>query len=400
MPEHTDVLIIGGGLVGLSFAAALARSHLSVVMADAQALAVFDPDRTSSAAGFCLQSGFDARVSSINPASRDFLQRIGGWPSQRIAPFTHMSVMDARGTGRLSFDAVDTGSAALGYIVENSNILQALETAALERGVDVRRGTGVDTVTRVATGYEVTFKDGSTVSCDLLVGADGGNSVVRAASGLRTVDWQYGQDAVVSTILTSAPHGETARQWFTDSGPLAFLPLPDKDSRLCSFVWSSSQASELLAQDDETFCTTLTRASEAELGAVIAVDQRFSFPLRQQHAFSYVAEHLALIGDAAHTIHPLAGQGANLGLADASSLARLLADIRFTDELPGDLCVLERYQRERRPQNLLMTGLMEFLKRVYSVDDPAVGWLRNVGSRAFNRNALLKRMLIQGASGA
>ncbi|XOV86093.1 MAG: UbiH/UbiF/VisC/COQ6 family ubiquinone biosynthesis hydroxylase [Pseudomonadota bacterium] len=399
MPLQTDVLVIGGGLVGLSLAAALAPGRLSVVLADAQALPPFDANRTTTVTGASLQSGFDARVSSINPASRQFLQRIGGWPEQRIAPFTHMVVMDARGTGRLSFDATEAGSDRLGDIVENGNILQALDAAARAGGVEMRRGLAVSEVVRQPDGYRVTFEDGSTIECQLLVGADGGNSVVRAASGLRTLDWQYGQDAVVSTILTTRPHAHTARQWFTETGPLAFLPLPDNDSRLSSIVWSSSEAKALLAQDDAAFCASLTRASEGELGAVLAVDRRFSFPLRQQHAITYVAEHLALIGDAAHTIHPLAGQGANLGLADANTLARVLADIRFTDEAPGDLAVLSRYQRERRPQNLLMTGLMEFLKRIYALDDPAVGWLRNMGSRTFNRNVMLKRMLIRGASG-
>lgn len=400
MTSRVDVLVVGGGLVGLSLACALKSSRLSILLLDggsAPAPSVFtDPTKD----GASLASGFAPRVSALSVTSRDFLSRIGGWPEKRVCAFENMLVWDGRGTSKIEFDAASIGEPALGYIVENNLVLCALHDAAAAcQNVELAYDSKVSSIEPAGDGYVVTLESGQVYECDLLVGADGGNSVVRTECDLRQVSWNYGQQAMVSTIMTGEPHGHVARQCFTAEGPLAFLPLSTDDERLCSIVWSTAISESLMAMDDAAICKRLGEASEHVLGEVLAIDRRFTFPLRQQHLLRYVRPHLALVGDAAHTIHPLAGQGANLGFADARTLAVLLNDARIEGTSPGDIQLLRRYARMRQPANLAMMAVMEGFKHLYTPDSPAINWLRNAGTRVVDQTPVLKSLVTRLAGG-
>lgn len=400
--SNYDVVIVGGGLVGLALACALGDSRLSVMVLEAVGPpADSQPPPKKRRKGFQLDSGFEPRVSAINPATRDLLERTGVWSkcaTDRFAPFREMLVWDAHGTSRIEFDADMIGEDCLGYIAENRELLVALYARAMElENVDIRFGMSVRIFEMLPEGVHITLDDDSAVSCSLLVGADGGNSRVRELAGMKMFRWRYDQEALVTTVETELSHEFIARQAFTPSGPLAFLPLAN--DKLCSIVWSTRMLSQLQAMSDETLCRELGKAFEFTLGKVLGVDKRYSFPLTQQHAMRYCKGHLALIGDAAHTIHPLAGQGANLGFADASALAIELCQCRFTGESPGDKALLARYERRRKMDNLLMASVMEGFKRLYDVDEPRFNWLRNTGMRWVDHTTPLKSQIIKLASG-
>jgi 2-octaprenylphenol hydroxylase len=423
-PTEVDVLVVGGSLVGLTLVNALKGSRLRVALIDSQPVppvsagltAPFDKTQTKAPDSFTLNSGVSPRVSAINLASENLLKRLDAWPeasTQRQA-YTGMRVWDSRGTAAIEFDATMTPSDHLGTLVENVALTQALYQQALSdqtegsqkeachtehkhADISLGYGLGLDTLTVVDDGYLAVLTDGTSVRTRLLVGADGGASAVRQLTDLKITEWSYAQQAMVTTIETELDHEGIARQCFTPVGPLALLPL--SNPRWCSIVWSSDEASALMALDDEQICRRLTIASESVLGAVLAVDRRQVFPLQQRHALRYVKPGLALIGDAAHTIHPLAGQGANLGLADAQALARELQQCRFDGGSPGDISRLRRYQRSRQPANVLMTAVMEGFKRLFDSSDPGVNWLRNMGMSMLSKQGTFKAMVARLASG-
>jgi len=269
--------------------------------------------------------------------------------------------------------------------------------------VTVRAPERVDRVVREGSQVVLALAGGDTLRSKLVVAADGALSPLREALGFRTREWDYGHRAIVATVQLERAHAATAWQRFLPTGPLALLPLPDGDdgSHRCSIVWSieEAQAEELLALDEAGFCAALGAASEYRLGAVLASTRRLAFPLRQRHAVDYIAPGVALVADAAHTIHPLAGQGINLGLADVEVLAAevLRAAERGLD--PGRLDVLRRYQRERKGDNLLMMAAMEGFKRLFGARALPVRWLRNSGLRLVDGAVPLKRELIRQAMG-
>ncbi len=394
MTRRVDVLIAGAGLAGLSLAAALARTGLSVLLADAGR----EPGPVSAdppvREGYDLKSGVMPRVSSLNPVTRSFLDRLGAWEKlDRISAVTAIEVWDGSGTAQVEFGAA---AGALAFIVENQRLERAL-VQVLGGDVEVLWQTSLLKATAMESGYEVELEGAGVVRCSLLVGADGGNSRVRELCQLKSVGWSYGQTAVVTTVETTRPHNRVARQCFTRHGPLAFLPL-DVD-RMCSIVWSVPEAEEWLSLPGREFCERLAQAFEYRAGDVVAVDARYSFPLRHRHALRYVRQGVALIGDAAHTIHPLAGQGANLGMADARALAGVLSAARLEGRNPGDMEILRDYQRQRRRENMAMSAVMEAFRRVYDEQGPVLTWIRNVGMKAVNRNEWLKSMIVRLASG-
>jgi 2-octaprenylphenol hydroxylase len=244
---------------------------------------------------------------------------------------------------------------------------------------------------------ELEFAEHPAISCDLLVAADGGHSKVRELRGGKTLGWQYDQTALVTTLLLERPHGNIPRQWFTEHGPLAFLPLAE--TNMVSIVWSHQAAADLLALEPRALCAALTEASEGELGNVLATDARFTFPLRQQHAVRYTEPGIALIGDAAHTIHPLAGQGANLGFADAAALASEIHQAKFSDLQLHDRRLLQRFAASRQPHNLAMAAAMEAIKQVYGRQNLALSFLRNRAMSLVNQSQALKTLMMKVATG-
>lgn len=400
--QSTDVLVIGGGIAGLALAAALDGAGLRTLLVEARDL----PGEPSPQCGAGEDvADFDPRVSALTPRSIAFLAGLDARQSIRTLrqqPYTHMTVWDAEGTGRIDFDAAEVAAESLGSIVENRLLVGALAARVRElAGVELRCGVRLRDLERRAAGYQVHLDDGSRVDAALVVAADGALSPTRERLDLRTREWDYGHRAIVTTAQFSEAHRCTAWQRFLPSGPLALLPLPGRDQRFCSIVWSieDDQADALLEGDDRRFGEALTGASEGVLGAVTRCAPRLAFPLRQRHAVDYVCPGAALVGDAAHTIHPLAGQGINLGLADVAVLAEELQRAARLGLAPGSLQVLRRYQRRRKGDNLRMMAAMDGFKRLFGADALPLRWLRNTGMRGIAALPAVKRQIIREAMG-
>jgi 2-polyprenylphenol 6-hydroxylase len=401
VPQQFDVAIVGAGLAGTALAAALGGSELRVALLEAQPLALEWPALADSVASF------DSRVSALTATSRAWLDQLGAWPlvaAQRLAAYKHMQVWDGEGTGSIGFEAAAVNEPVLGHIVENRLLQTALlQCVARHRNVQVFNPVQVTAFARTADRLEISLENGRTLQAELLVAADGANSKVREWAGFRLREWDYGQQALVATVATELPHRQIARQIFRREGPLAFLPLPDsKDSqRFCSIVWSTTpdEAQSLLAADDTGFRTRLGQAFEHRLGAIAETSRRFAFPLRARHAEDYVAPGIALIGDAAHTIHPLAGQGINLGLLDAQVLAAEIRRATGRGLRASEPTALARYQRQRKGDNIATLAAMEGFKRLFGATGLPVRLLRNRGLQWVDRSAPLKRLLIRQAMG-
>jgi 2-polyprenylphenol 6-hydroxylase len=250
---------------------------------------------------------------------------------------------------------------------------------------------------------ELFLQSGTVVRCQLVIAADGAQSALRKLAGIKTVEWDYGHSAVVATVRTEKPHERTARQRFMASGPLAFLPLRgnDGDEHWSSIVWSTAPeaAQALLDLPDAEFAVLLGKTFEHRLGDIIEVRGRFAFPLRQRHAQMYHQGRVVLIGDAAHTIHPLAGQGVNLGFMDVKVLAEELLDAQVKQLPPAHPVVLKRYQRRRRGANLTMTATMELFQRLFARRELPVRWLRNTGMRGIDAMSAVKKKIMRSAMG-
>jgi 2-octaprenylphenol hydroxylase len=402
--RHFDVTIVGAGIAGSALAGALTGHGLSIALIEGQPLAnAAAMDREAQSTGLC----FDSRVSALTPNSQTLLRSIGAWESivaQRVCPYRHMTVWDAEGTGVIEFDCADVNVPELGHIVENRLIVNAL----LDR---VRTASDITVLNpaRLAAcsmleegGCEFELEGGERFITDLLVAADGALSKVRTLLEFETREWDYGHRAIVATVQVERPHQATAWQRFLPTGPLAFLPLPQVEGlNYCSIVWSLDEGlvDDLLALDEVDFCAQLERAIESRLGKVEACSSRLAFPLRQRHAVDYVRKGVALMGDAAHTIHPLAGQGINLGLQDVSVLAQEILGACARGINPGELAVLKRYQRRRKGENLAMMVAMDSFKRLFAQRSLPVRWLRNAGMRGVGRFAPVKQQLMRHAMG-
>ncbi|MFV8836366.1 UbiH/UbiF/VisC/COQ6 family ubiquinone biosynthesis hydroxylase [Aquisalimonas sp.] len=388
--QRTDVIIIGGGMVGLALAAGLADSGFSVAVIEARQAPPWDEARTSN------------RVSAITHTSRRILERVGAWDAiaaRRVSPFEAIRAWDAAGHPGVTFHAADRGEAWLGHIVENTLIQDALREAVGRRpGVSLYCPVAVDELDTAEDAVAVRLEDGRRLRGGLLVGADGASSMVREHAGIAVRERDYGQRGIVATITTEQHHGAVARQRFLPEGPLALLPLADGR---CSIVWSAdnARATELQALSDREFNTALTAASEAVLGQVTASVDRAAFPLRRLHAERYVAPRIALVGDAAHVIHPLAGQGVNLGFLDAAALVDVMAAARERGRDPVGYGVLRRYARWRRGDNLLMQSAMDGFHWLFSNDDPWRSLLRNAGLGVTDRLAPARALFVDQAVG-
>jgi 2-octaprenylphenol hydroxylase len=308
-----DLVIAGGGMVGAALACASRGRGLSIALVESR-----EPQREWP------PGELDLRVSALNRSSQRVLERVGAWPRIRelgASPYREMRVWDAVGRGSIHFDSADLGEPDLGHIVEN-RVTQLALWERLEQApdIDLVCPTGTRDLELTPEAAVLELAEGRRLRASLLVGADGRDSFVRDPAGIATRGWLYDQMAILANVEVEQWHGETAWQRFLPTGPLAFLPLLDGR---CSIVWSVTEArgDELLALDDASFAGALGEAIEHRLGAIGAIGPRAAFPLRMQHALSYVKPHLALIGDAAHAVHPLAGQGVNLGFMDVAELA-------------------------------------------------------------------------------
>jgi 2-octaprenylphenol hydroxylase len=390
------VAIVGGGLVGATLALALDRAGLAAT--------VIEPRPPVPGA-----EGADPRTVALSPASIELLRTLGAWgPEPGVpgaCPYSAMEVWDGEGTGRVRFEAQDLGVPSLGTITPNG-FMQAQLWACLEdRDVDRVTGAGVSALERDSSGARLTLDDGRTVDATLVVAADGGRSRLRELAGIPATADPMGQVAVATTVVVERPHEATAWQRFLDTGPLAFLPLPDdaEGRHRVSVVWSldDAAAGRVRSLDDDAFAEALTEAFEARLGRVLATAPRGAFPLVQVHAERYVDERVVLVGDAAHVIHPLAGQGVNLGLKDVAALTEVLVGIASgpaADRL-GSAALLSRYERARRGDNALAIGAMDGFRRLFGADDPGVRLLRNTGLAWVDRLAPVKRAFAEHALG-
>nr|WP_302142974.1 UbiH/UbiF/VisC/COQ6 family ubiquinone biosynthesis hydroxylase [Halomonas alkalicola] len=346
------------------------------------------------------------RVSALTPVSQRLLERLGAWEwmaARRISPYRFMQVWDAEGSGEVSFSAEQAGVAKLGHIVENDVTQAALERRLVALpSVRLLLGARVTGLTDAEGGRCVHLADGRRLVAPLVVAADGARSPLRELAGIETRQRDTGHRAMVTTVKVARPHGEVARQAFLPTGPLAFLPLRlNGESDHCSIVWSTSpeEAERLLGLAPEALGEALAAAIDHRLGEVTVVDRAVAFPLVQRHAERYVLPGLALVGDAAHSIHPLAGQGVNLGLMDAAVLAEELLAARRRGAALGDERVLARYARRRRGDNAGMLALMDGFRLLFGARHPALALARNLGMGAVDRLTPLKRLLLQQATG-
>ena len=340
--------------------------------------------------------------SAISRASQQVFTNLGVWAGmqrRRVSPFEHMHVWDATGSGEIHFDAAELGVDALGHIVENT----VTQAALLERLRQLENVTwlcpvDVETIDYQEQNSQLQLADGSLLQARLLVGADGASSRVREAAGIDLDQVPYGQKGVVCVVRCSKHHGNTAWQRFLPSGPLAFLPLGDGS---CSIVWSATdaQADRLVSLDEQTFSRELEQAFEYTLGQVESVGPRAAFPLVRRHAGAYVKPGLALIGDAAHTIHPLAGQGANLGILDAASLAQVVLQADQHRRDPASYATLRKFERWRRGENTLMMYSMSGFKNLFSNDQSALSLVRNLGLNLVNGLGPVKHRFMRHAMG-
>jgi ubiquinone biosynthesis UbiH/UbiF/VisC/COQ6 family hydroxylase len=386
-----DVVIVGGGLAGLSLACALRDTRLKIALVESRA-------PTPSV-------GWDSRVYAISPANADFLQKIGVWKhlnAERLAPIHAMKILGDAGA-QLDFSAYESGVSELGWILESSLMACELwENVKRQGNVSLFCPASPSELDMTAQAAVLTLNDGQRLSGRLLVGADGRDSWVREAVGLKAINTPYGEMGVIANFECDRTHCGIARQWFRDDGVLAWLPLAgDSTANRFSMVWSTpdAHAETLLGLSAEVLCTRVAEAGNGELGALKLLTPAAAFPLRLMRVPETIAPRLALIGDAAHGIHPLSGHGINLGYQDAKALAEVLVGTPEWQDI-GSERLLRRYQRARREEILLMQYTTDTIRRIFREKLPALKPLRNFGMKLTNALPVLKNLLVRYAIGA
>ena len=386
-----DVVIIGGGLVGASLAAALKHSGLSLAIVESQPLLMrVDPPTGAE--------DWDNRIYAISPGSRNFLEQSGAWPlldAGRIASVEAMRVFGDAGAG-LEFSAYQMGVAELACILENRVLHHALwQVAAQQENLTLLNPARCAALRLGADAATITLEDGRILDAKLVVGADGRDSWVRNQAGISAAPLDYRQHGVVANFSCELPHRGIAYQWFQPDGILALLPLP---GNRVSMVWSVSpeQSTRLLAMPHDELCNQVAAASRHSLGELKLVTPPAAFPLRMLVLPQISAPRVALIGDAAHNMHPLAGQGVNTGFRDARQLAQILLE-RGAQNDCGDAQLLRRYARKRKEDIYTMQATTYGLKHLFNNDVPLLRSVRNFGLNSVNRITPLKKMLMQHA---
>jgi 2-octaprenylphenol hydroxylase len=396
--KQFSIAIVGGGVTGLTLAALLnrcvQREQLSICVIDAAPRPAYDP-----------AAKVGLRVSAISTGSAELLESVDAWADvegTRACTYDQIRVWDestvADGATTLRFDAAEFAVKQLGFIVENELLRQSLVATLVKSHVEVIFDAPLRGLDLSRQPVTLAFEDGRLREADLVVGADGARSFVREAAGIDARELPYEQCAFVTHLQPQLPHRNTALQRFLSEGPLGMLPLAD--GRV-SVVWSTGKdtASQALAADDQELGRMLTAASDGVLGELSVQGPRGTFPLHARHASRYVLPGVALIGDAAHAIHPLAGQGANLGLQDAAKLAEVIAEALARGEFPADRPILRRYERARKGDNAAMLHLMTGLNQLFTTDSALVRELRTVGMRLFNLSGPLREHAVQVALG-
>jgi len=383
-----DIAVIGGGLIGAAAALGAARQGQRVLLLDrAQPQPILG------------RFGMDIRNVSLSPGSRALLEQLGVWGKFCGAPFVGMQVWEEQGTATLSFDAAEVDRSELGWIVENSHLVDALWQALQQASnVDIRTGEVLEAIS-AAPGLVDLRSATTSYQTRLLIGTDGAASSVRRLLGVETSTYPTGHTALVTLLETQQPHLGIARQRFLLDGPLALLP--SMAAKRVSVVWSQSepQAQRRLQLSDAAFCREITAASDNQLGEVLAVDERYSFPLNQHlvHSFNPLPRVL-LMGDAARVLHPLAGLGANVGFEDVRDFVTRLAQLPAGVD-PGYRGIWSSFARQRRARAQVMLSLMTLLRRTYAQNDPYLQWLRSLGVRLTTRFEPLKKQVIREALG-
>lgn len=387
--ERLDAIVVGAGMVGAAAALALGRAQFRVALVESQAPAAWRAEED-----------IGLRVSALGAASRRLLDRLGVWSdiaAARVSPFRRMRVWDEE--GEIGFDAADAARAELGHIVENALVADRLWAAlGREPGIDLHCPAKVTGFVQDEKHAAVELDDGARLRARLVVAADGAGSPLRAWAGIETTGRDYRQKGLVLHVHSQLPHQETAWQRFLPGGPLALLPLSDGRS---SIVWTRPEAEtdELLALSDPALSERLTEASAARLGRLEVASPRAAFPLRMQLATRHAEGRLVLLGDAAHAVHPLAGQGVNLGFLDVASLEATLVRAREAGRDIGAPDVLRRHARARASENALAARGFDALERLFAHPHPAVAALRRQGLLLADRIPPLKRFFMRRAAG-
>jgi len=389
--DHADVLILGGGLVGATLAIALDRHGLKTIVVDPA-----DPIVTTAI-------GFDGRASAIASASHRMLEAIGvaeGLEGHGCA-IRHIRVSDGLAPGKLDF-IPDADDGALGTMYENRRLRIALGDALKRSTVDLRMKTRATVVTRGPGGVTATLSSGETVGASLLVAAEGRNSPTRADAGIKVAQWRYDHSAIISAFHHERPHEDIAYEIFYPAGPFALLPLVDDEiGHRSAIVWTvkAADAPAMLKLGDRAFLAEAEKRMGGFLGALSGASPRASFPLGFHHAATITAERLALVGDAAHGIHPIAGQGLNLGFRDVAALVEVLVEGRRLGLEAGDAQLLDRYQRWRSLDTLMVAGATDTLTRLFGIPGRTASAIRRLGISAVDRIAPLKERFMAEARG-
>lgn len=393
MTHDADILIVGGGLNGPCLALACAQAGLSSTVIDAL------PEDTRAGAEF------DGRSYALALASVRMLDALGLWGdlAQNAQPILQIKASDGRaGQGAapffLHFDSAELEEGPMGHMLEDRHLRRALLAAMADQPLITHRPGTTVTAQTTEGAARVTLENGSVVTGRVLVGADGRRSGTAARAGIRRTGWEYGQTALVAAIAHDLPHHGIAHQFFMPPGPLAILPLP---GNRCSIVWSEreSDAKRLMAADDGAFLDHLRPRFGDFLGEIALAGRRYSYPLGLSIANAFVAERLALVGDAAHGVHPIAGQGLNLGLRDVAALAEVLADALRRGEDIAASDVLARYQTWRRFDTAALAVATDGVNRLFSNDNPALRAIRDIGMGAVSAIPALRRGFMRQAAG-